>query len=191
MENKNETKVIAGVVRFSYLHVWEPYAMDGAEKEKYSACLLIPKSDKKLVAQINKGIEAAKEVGKVKKWNGKIPSKLKLPLRDGDEDNDRDDESKYGHFYINANTDANKPPEIVEKNNGKLVPISDRNEFYSGCYGYASISFYPFESNGNRGIACALNNLMKTKDGEPLGGVREKAETEFAEIAVDENEDLI
>lgn len=190
MENKNETKVIAGEVRFSYLHVWEPSSMDGSE-EKYRACLLIPKSDKKLVAQINKGIEAAKEIGKVKKWNGKIPSKLKLPLRDGDEDNDRNDESKYGHFYINANANADKAPEICERNNGKLVPITDRDEFYSGCYGYASINFYPFESNGNRGIACALNNLMKTRDGEPLGGVREKAETEFAEIGVDENEDLI
>lgn len=187
--NKNETKVIAGVVRFSYAHVWEPAAAPGSEDEKYSVCLLIPKSDKKLIAHINKGIEAAKEIGKVKKWNGKIPSKLKLPLRDGDEDNDRDDESKYGHYYINANSD--RAPEITEKNNGKVVPITDRDDFYSGCYGYASINFYPFDSNGNRGIACALNNLLKIKDGEPLGSVREKAENEFAEIAVDELEDLI
>ena len=43
----------------------------------------------------------------------------------------------------------------------------------------ASISFYAFNSNGNRGIACGLNNLQKVRDGEPLGG-KISAENDFA-----------
>ena len=46
-------------------------------------------------------------------------------------------------------------------------------------YGRASISLYAFNSNGNRGIACGLNNLQKIKDGEPLGG-KSRAEDDFA-----------
>ena len=58
-------------------------------------------------------------------------------------------------------------------------PILDRSEVYSGCYGRVSLSFYAFNTNGNRGIACGLNNVQKLKDGEPLGG-RISAEQEFA-----------
>ena len=43
----------------------------------------------------------------------------------------------------------------------------------------ASISFYAFNSNGNRGIACGLNNLQKIRDGEPLGS-KATAESDFA-----------
>ena len=45
-------------------------------------------------------------------------------------------------------------------------------------YGRASINFYAFNSNGNRGIACGLNNLQKIRDGKPLGG-KASAESDF------------
>ncbi|BFL15915.1 hypothetical protein K190097F3_14160 [Enterocloster clostridioformis] len=57
---------------------------------------------------------------------------------------------------------------------------------YSGVYGRASISFYAFNSSGNRGIACSLNNLQKIADGEPLGG-KSRAEDDFA----DDEEDFL
>lgn len=57
--------------------------------------------------------------------------------------------------------------------------IIDRSEVYSGVYGRASINFYAFNSNGNKGIACGLNNLQKMKDGEALGG-KSRAEDDFA-----------
>ncbi len=55
----------------------------------------------------------------------------------------------------------------------------NRSEVYSGVYGRASINFYAFNSNGNKGIACGLNNLQKIRDGEPLGG-KSRAEDDFA-----------
>ena len=60
-----------------------------------------------------------------------------------------------------------------------LNDIIDPNEVYSGCYGRASINFYAFNSNGNKGIACGLNNIQKLLDGEPLGG-RSSASSDFA-----------
>lgn len=169
----NSTKVVTGEVRFSYARVWEPASINGGD-EKYSVSLLIPKSDKVTLNAIKRAIEAAKQAGLANKFGGKIPANLKLPLRDGDED--RDDEVYAGCYFINANSKTK--PGIVHKNG---QPIIDSTEFYSGCYGHASITFYAFNSNGNRGIACGLNNLMKTRDGAPLGGGA-RAEDDFAEI---------
>ena len=58
--------------------------------------------------------------------------------------------------------------------------IIDTSEVYSGVYGRASINFYAFNTNGNRGIACGLNNLQKIRDGEPLGG-KARPEDDFAD----------
>ena len=47
---------------------------------------------------------------------------------------------------------------------------------YSGCYGQISVTFYGFNTNGNRGIAAGLGNIQKLRDGEPLGGKANAAE---------------
>lgn len=65
-------------------------------------------------------------------------------------------------------------------------PILDSSELYSGIIGRASISFYAFNSNGNRGIACGLNNLQKLSDGTRLGG-HSRAEDDFAADDADED----
>jgi|GEM_PF-69353 len=178
----SNTKIITGEVRFSYLHAWEPHAVEEGQDKKYSVSLLIPKSDKKTIAAIEKAIEAAKADGKSSKFGGKIPSNLKLPLRDGD--TEREDDPNYaGHYFINASS-KNKPG-IVDKD---INPILDQNELYSGCYGRASINFYAFNVSGNRGIAAGLNNLQKLRDGESLSGGA-SAEDDFSDGFGDTDED--
>ena len=44
------------------------------------------------------------------------------------------------------------------------------NVFYSGCYGRASIRFYAYNQNGNKGVGCGLGNVQKLEDGQPLDG---------------------
>lgn len=182
MANNNETKVITGKVRFSYANVFEPKSINEGE-EKYSCSILIDKKDTKTIKAIRNAIEAAKQAG-VSKFGGKIPAKLKEPLRDGDEERE-DDENYKGKYFVNAN--AKTKPGLVDS---KGRPIIDSTEFYSGCYGYASITFYAFNSNGNKGIACGLNNLMKTDDGEPLGG-RSRAEDDFANLITEDEDDFL
>ena len=82
----NSTKVVTGKVRFFYVNVFEPTAMNEGDTPKYNICVLIPKSDTATIDKIKKAIEAAKEAGKAKlaDKNGRIPANLKLPLRDGD-----------------------------------------------------------------------------------------------------------
>ena len=93
------TKVVIPC-RISFANIWEPKSINGSE-EKYSVSCLIPKSDKATLAKIQKAVETAKEDAKGKKWNGKIPPNLKLPLRDGDIDRP-DDENYAGHMFLNA-----------------------------------------------------------------------------------------
>lgn len=162
---ENITKVITGKVRFCYTNVFEPTAMNEGETPKYNVCILIPKDDVATVEKVKKAIEAAKQAGKAKiaDKNGKIPSNLKLPLRDGDDERS-DDPAFENCYFINAN--SNRKPSIVDKN---LDPIMNKEEFYSGCYGRASINFYAFNVN-SKGIAAGLQNLQKLEDGEPLTG---------------------
>lgn len=173
----SETKVTTGKVRFSYAHVFEPNAINEGDTPKYSVSLIIPKSDKRTIKKIEDAIEAAKELGKTGKWGGKLPKKLKLPLRDGDEE--KDDEVYENAFFVNASS-TNKPG-IVDKD---LERVMDKEEFYSGCYGRASLNFYPFSVSGNNGVACGLNNLQKLEDGDALSG-GSRAEDDFADDADD------
>ena len=181
----NSTKVVTGKnTRFSYLIVNEPKAINGGTP-KYSVSLIIPKSDTATVNKIKAAIRAAYEEGEAKlKGNGKtVPalSVLKTPLRDGDLERP-DDEAYKNAYFINANSGT--APGIVDADR---QPILDRSEVYSGVYGRASINMYAFNSNGNKGIACGLNNLQKIRDGEPLGG-KSRAEDDFA---TEEDDDFL
>lgn len=181
----NPMKVITGPdTRWSYANVWEAKSINGGTP-KFSVSLIVPKSDAKTVAKIKAAIEAAYHEGESKlKGNGKsVPplSTLKTPLRDGDSERP-DDEAYAGAYFINAN--AATAPGIVDADRN---PIPTRSEVYSGVYGRASISFYAFNSNGNKGIACGLNNLQKIRDGEPLGS-KVSAESDFA---TEDDEDFL
>lgn len=178
-------KVITGVdTRWSYVNAWEPKSVNGGTP-KYSVSLIIPKSDIKTVAKIKAAVEAAYKDGESKlKGNGRnVPplDAIKTPLRDGDRE--RPDDPAYEHaWFVNANSTI--APGIVDADR---QPVIERSEVYSGVYGRASISFYAFNSNGNRGIACSLNNLQKIADGEPLGG-KMSAEEDFS---ADDEDDFL
>lgn len=159
----SSTKVITGRARFSYANVFEARAIEEGQDPKYSVSVIIPKSDTKTVKAIQAAVKLALEEGKAK-LGGKIPAKWKNPLRDGDEDRP-DDEAYENAYFINASS-KNKPG-IVDKDLNELM---DRDEFYSGCYGRASINFYAFNVSGNKGVAAGLNNLQKLEDGTRLSG---------------------
>ena len=164
----NPMKVITGKdTRWSYANVWEAKSINGGTP-KFSVSLIIPKTDTVTVQKIKAAIQAAYEEGQAKlKGNGRtVPplTAIKTPLRDGD---------------------TERPaPGIVDAD---CNPILTRSEVYSGVYGRASINFYAFNSNGNKGIACGLNNLQKIRDGEPLGG-KSSAVSDFS---TDADEDFL
>ena len=183
----NPTKVITGKkCVMSYLNVNEPKTPLGGGTPKYSVSIIIPKSDTATIEKIKAAIQAAYEEGQSKlKGNSKVVpalEDLKTPLRDGDKDR-KGDEAYKSCYFVNANSTTK--PGVVDADR---QPILDTSELYSGIIGRASINFYAFNSNGNKGIACGLNNLQKLADGTPLGG-HSRAEDDFA--GLDDDEDFL
>ena len=180
-KNFSATKMVIPC-RISFANIWEPKAINGGD-EKYSVSCLIPKSDKKTLARIQKAVEAAKEDGKARKWGGKIPPNLKLPLRDGDIDRP-DDENYEDCYFLNAS--SKDAPQVVDR---KVNPILDPMMVYSGCYCNVSVNFYAFNANGNRGVAAGLGNIQFVRDGERLSG-KASADADFDALE-DDDEDVL
>lgn len=183
----NPTKVVTGKhCVMSYLTVNEPKVPLGGGTPKYSVSIIIPKSDTETVEKIRAAIKAAYDEGQAKlKGSSKtLPAleDLKTPLRDGDRDR-KGDEAYRNSWFVNANSTTK--PGVVDADRN---PILDSSELYSGIIGRASVNFYAYNSNGNRGIACGLNNIQKLADGKPLGG-HSRPEDDFADD--DDDEDFL
>lgn len=170
---RTESRVVLGPVVLSYVHLTEKYDPDNTGKGKYAATLLIPKKEKATVEALHAAVEAAKKQGRQSKWEGKVPAKLDIILRDGDE---KEDELTHGHWVIVAKTE--RRPEVVDRDR---MPILDAEQIYSGMKAIVSITLYPYKVSGNAGVAAALNNVMKTHDGQRLGGGK-SAKEDFAGV---------
>lgn len=169
----SKTRIVTGVVRLSYAHIWEPYTFNDNDKGKYSCSILIDRNDRKTIDDIESAINAAIDEG-IAKFGGKRPPRatLKLPLRKGFEERPDDDAYKDCYFL---NCSSTNQPQIVDQH---VQPILDQSQVYSGCYVRVSLSFYAFNRNGNKGVAVGLGNIQLVKDGEPLGG-KHSAEDDF------------
>jgi hypothetical protein len=175
MASPAKVKFVTNKVRFSFVHVFEA-APNLSGKLKYSASILIPKTDKAGIAAFNKAFEEAKQAN-ISYFGGAIPKVLKGALRDGDLE--KEDAVYAGHYFFNANSDLK--PGIFDESSQAII---DPNEFYSGCYGRASVTMYGYDINGTKGIAYGLNAVKKTEDGEKLGGATSSANDFVADFAV-------
>lgn len=175
----SETSVRVGPVRFCYAHVFAPKKNDDGTNGKYGVQLLIPKTDKAALTLIENAINAAKQAGVSSKWNGKMPpaSKLKIPLRDGDEEFP-DDDTYAGMYFMNTSSPTQPGVRVLE--NGMMSEALDEDDFYSGCYGCATVSFGAYNISGT-GVGAYINNVIKTADGKKFSGGH-SAEEDFADL---------
>lgn len=177
---RTESRIILGPATLCYVHLNEKYDPDNTGTGKYCCTVLIPKSEKATYEALRQAVEAAKQKGKTAKWEGKIPGRLDIALRDGDE---KEDETMQGNWVITAKTD--RRPEVVDRDR---MPIMDAEAIYSGMKAIVSLTLYPYKVSGNAGVAAALNNVMKTHDGQRLSGGK-SAKEDFADIDASQFED--
>jgi hypothetical protein len=173
-EEPNLKRVITPIARLSYPHLFAKSEGMNGNEGKYQCELIFPEGTdlSELKAAAN---AAAKE-----KWGNKPPKNLKSPFRKGDED--REDKDGYeGSVFIGARS-KDKPGVVVGPGR---VACSDASEVYGGCFVKASVTAFAYDTNGNKGVAFALNNVWKIRDGEPFGS-RRNAEEEFGDVEVDE-----
>lgn len=155
-------------VRLSYVHLDKPYVRNQGEAGKYQVTILMPKSDTDAKARLDAAKQAAIQKGITDKWNGVMPPVVADPVYDGDGVRPNGEpfgpECK-GHWVFTASSSS--PVPVVDANQN---PIINSTEVYSGCYARVCVSFFPYNSNGKRGIGCGLEAVQKLEDGEPLGG---------------------
>lgn len=180
MYQNNPTKCLTGEVRLSYAHLDQPYSGNNGGEPKYSATLLIPKEDTTTEADIRAAINAAYEQGVKDKWKGMRPQMRYPVIYDGDGvrmNGTPFGEECKGHWVVTAS--SKQKPQCVHISNvhTELLPT----DVYSGMYARVTINFFPYDSNGSRGVGCGLGNVCKTRDGEPLSG-RANAESDFADL---------
>lgn len=171
------TKCLTGEVRISYEHLAKPYSNNGGEP-KYSCTILVPKSDTATYNDMVSALQAAYEQGVNDKWKGSRPQ-LRYPvIYDGDgvrPSGEAFGAECTGHWVVTAS--SKQQPMVVHTSNVR-VQLAE-TDIYSGMYARITVNFFPYDSNGNRGVGCGLGNVMKTRDGEPLSG-RATAESDFA-----------
>lgn len=155
------------------------------EEGVFRTSALIPKTDTALIKQIEEAIEEAKQYGKTAKWAGKIPRNLKVAFQDGDDtDLDKYPENE-GHMLLNAR--SKKKVGLVDKDR---QPILDPTEIYSGVWAYISVTSFAYD-NESKGVSFFLNNIMKARDDESFGSGSSSPDEDFADVEVDDGDDVL
>lgn len=185
-EAKSTEVVTKKPVRLSYVYLNTPRKNEDGSDGKYSATLLIPKTDKATVKALEAAIEAAKAEGVADGIKG--ARDFESPLRDGDGKRPRGGEygpECKGMMVVNA----------ISKNRVKVCDrmrneILDADEIYSGMWANVLVRFKCFSVPGNKGISCYLNLVQKVRDDQPLGSAAPKADDVFEAIDDEDDDDL-
>lgn len=172
---ENPFRLITPIARLSYPALFKPAkAMDEKGTPKFQCELIFePGTDlSELKAAAN---EAAKA-----KWGTKIPKNWRSPLRGGNVD--RAEKDGYeGRIFMSARS-TDRPGIVMGPNR---EPVMNESDVYGGCYVVASVTAFAYDKGGNKGVAFALNNVWKVRDGESFGTSRKSAEDEFAGLDID------
>ncbi len=170
------TNVVTGCVRLAFQSLLEPRVNmndDGTPgKAKYVAVLLIEPTDTALLGMMKAAMKAAAVdfFGE-----GKVPSGMRNPIRDGNEK-----AGEYSFYkdklFISCNSD--KKPGLL---NQAAQLIVNEDDIYSGCWVRADINCAGYDRKGNKGVSFFLNNVQKLGDDERFGG-RRSAESVFSPV---------
>jgi len=164
-------------------------------KKQWNCSLLFPKGAD-ISSLKNLALEAAKE-----EWGDKAVQMIKdeiikSPFLDGDGKQGKSKKTGEPHegfpgtTFIRCTSGEDYRPKLV---NQKVLPITSKDELYSGCYVFAVVNAFTWDTKENgKGITFGISMLQKVKDGDRLGGGgRAKAEDEFEPIGDVADEDFM
>lgn len=160
--------------RVSFPNIFKPgKVLQAGAEPKYGLTMLFPKG-----ADLAKLRKAAEEAA-VEKWGaGKVPKGLRSPFRDQSEKEFEGYEA--GAVFINAT--SKQRPGLVD---AQVQEIIEERDFYPGCYARATVRAFAYDQAGNKGVAFGLQNVQKTRDGDPLGG-RTRPSDDFEPVGGDD-----
>jgi len=140
---------------------------------KYEITFLFPKAGKDKADLTT--MKAAVKTAALNHWGSKekIPKGLKSPFRDGD---DTEWDGFAGHTFVRASSLYR--PKVI---NREGVELMTDEEFYAGCWAYATVNAYAYDTKGNKGVSFGLQNLLFVRDDEPFSG-KSSAEDDFSDL---------
>ena len=187
LERVKGNHAVTNEVRLCYPHLFEPYKAPGDTGEgAYSVTILIPKEDEDTIAALNEAIKNAMNAGVNKVWQGSMPKNVSIPLHDGDEEKDLDKNPEFeGCMYLAART--NYAPKVIDRARNEL----GEDDIYPGVFAKVSVDFFAYNASGHKGIGAGLQNVLKTRDGDRLGGGGVSIEVDFEDDFEDDDDDLI
>lgn len=174
-------------VRLAFPDLYEPRAFEEGQEPKYGATFLIPKTNTKLVAEIQKAIKAEAAA----KWGGKADSVLKsiednsmkYCFINGEKKSDYD--GYADHWALAAKAKAR--PLVIDRDRSPLT-ISDGRP-YGGCYVNSSVEIWAQDNKWGKGMRATLRGVQFNKDGDAFAGGRPADAEEFDDLANTGDED--
>jgi hypothetical protein len=168
------TRVTTGEVRTSYFSALAPRKNELSGKDEFSTQILIPKTDKETLT----ALKNAAKLALTEKFGDKVPKNVRNPLRDGDTETKSDGSplgKEYaGHFFCNVKSTSK--PGAIDAHGHDLIGNDD---IVSGDYIRVSLNAYAYSQAGNNGVSFGLNNILLVRKGEPLGGSKPTAASDF------------
>lgn len=172
-ENK---KLMLRNVRVSYVTVDEPRSITEGGDLYYSVSVIIDK-DSPVVKDY---IDACKAIMIDQKWTEAQMRAAEKGIHDGSKER-ADDEAYAGKYYLNAK--SKRKPLLLDKARREVAA----DKFYSGCFANVSISMYPYDKVGRKGVGVGLRGMQFVADGDPLGSTVSK--DEFDQLESDDTAD--
>jgi len=172
-------------VRLSYCNLFQPKPPFNNPQgdPKFSVTVLVPKANTQTKALIDQAVNQAIDLGVSSKWGGVRPPQPAVCVHDGDgvrpSDGAEFGPECKGCWVFTASCKADRPPFVVDS---QVQRIMDPTQVYSGMWGNVSVTFFPYNAAGKKGIGCGLNGVQKVRDGEPLGSTV-TAEEAFKPVA--------
>ncbi len=154
MSKITKIKFVTGLVKFEDVQIFQPFSDIEGIKEKFFITLVIPKSDKSEIRRLRNVLKETKLSNEA--FFSVDLKKDSSPLKDG---NKSQRSTLINSYYLVAS--SHKKPGIVD---GDLNPITASNQIYNGCYGRASITFYPYKTKSKIGIGVELSNVQKLEN---------------------------
>lgn len=181
-------RIITPEAILSYPNLFTPRAQNDQQEPKYS-CALVFTEDTDISDLKKAAVAVAKE-----KWGAKAADmikkgQLRMPFR-------TDTKAKgYPEGSTFMNVRSKQRPGVVsivpDPETGKPMVIEDESQIYPGVIARASITFFAYDTSGNRGVSAGLNNIQKIREGDRLDSrVRAVDEFEADEDAVADLSDL-
>lgn len=175
-------KLMLKNVRLAFPVLKEPEQFQGQGKKRYSATLLIDKSNVALLGEIN---AAMRKVASEKWGEAKADAAVKglkaggkTALGDGDTKDQYD--GFAGCFYVGAHSQENAPPRLL---NGARVELPrDTGVIYPGCYVNCSVEFWAQDNQYGKRINASLRGVQFVKDGDSFAAGAPASLDEFETV---------